>query len=33
LILSRSGGSEGLGFAIPVDLVQTVAPLPSEPAP
>jgi len=24
LILSRSGGSEGLGFAIPVDLVQTV---------
>jgi S1-C subfamily serine protease len=25
VILSRSGGSEGLGFAIPVDLVQTVA--------
>ena len=24
LILSRGGGSEGLGFAIPVDLVQTV---------
>ena len=24
LILSQSGGSEGLGFAIPVDLVQTV---------
>jgi serine protease DegQ len=27
LILSRSGGSEGLGFAIPVDLVQTVTAL------
>jgi serine protease DegQ len=27
LILTRSGGSEGLGFAIPVDLVQTVAAL------
>lgn len=25
LILSHSGGSEGIGFAIPVDLVQTVA--------
>ena len=25
VILSHSGGSEGLGFAIPVDLVQTVA--------
>jgi S1-C subfamily serine protease len=25
LIVSHSGGSEGLGFAIPVDLVQTVA--------
>jgi S1-C subfamily serine protease len=24
VIVSRSGGSEGLGFAIPVDLVQTV---------
>jgi serine protease DegQ len=27
VILSRSGGSEGIGFAIPVDLVQTVAAL------
>ena len=27
LILSRGGGSEGLGFAIPVDLVQTVTAL------
>jgi S1-C subfamily serine protease len=25
VILSHSGGSEGIGFAIPVDLVQTVA--------
>jgi S1-C subfamily serine protease len=25
LILSHSGGSEGIGFAIPVDLVRTVA--------
>jgi serine protease DegQ len=25
LILSRSGGSEGIGFAIPVDFVQTIA--------
>jgi S1-C subfamily serine protease len=26
LILSKSGGSEGIGFAVPGDLVQTVAP-------